>query len=55
MPVAVTVNVAVLPGGDDPDTFIRNRSGKHYAAQLQQSKPYLEYLLDRAEPLRELL
>jgi DNA primase len=48
------VNVAVLPGGDDPDTFIRNRSGKQYAAQLQQSKPYLEYLLDRATAAHDL-
>jgi DNA primase len=48
------VNVAVLPGGDDPDTFIRNRSGRHYAAQLQQSKPYLEYLLDRSAAANDL-
>jgi len=48
------VNVAVLPGGDDPDTFIRNRTGRQYAAQLQQSKPYLEYLLDRAAAAHDL-
>ena len=48
------VNVAVLPGGDDPDTFIRNRTGRQYAAQLQQSKPYLEYLLDRAAGTHDL-
>jgi DNA primase len=48
------VNVAVLPGGDDPDTFIRNHSGPQYAAQLQQSKPYLEYLLDRTVAAHDL-
>jgi len=48
------VNVAVLPGGDDPDTFIRNRTGRQYAAQLQQSKPYLEYLLDRSAAAHDL-
>jgi len=48
------VNVAVLPGGDDPDTFIRNRTGRQYAAQLQQSKPYLEYLLDRTAAVHDL-
>jgi len=48
------VNVAVLPGGDDPDTFIRNRTGRQYAAQLQQSKPYLEYLLDRTTAAHDL-
>jgi len=48
------VNVAVLPGGDDPDTFIRNRSGRQYAAQLQQSTPYLDYLLDRTAARHDL-
>jgi DNA primase len=44
----------VLPGGDDPDTFIRNRSGRQYAAQLQQSTPYLDYLLDRTAAAHDL-
>jgi DNA primase len=48
------VNVAVLPGGDDPDTFIRHHSGRQYAAQLQQSKPYLDYLLDRTAAAHDL-
>jgi DNA primase len=48
------VNVAVLPGGDDPDTFIRNHGGRQYTAQLQQSKPYLEYLLDRTVDAHDL-
>jgi len=48
------VNVAVLPGGDDPDTFIRNHGGRQYTAQLQQSKPYLEYLLDRTVAVHDL-
>jgi DNA primase len=42
------VNVAVLPAGDDPDTFIRNRGPQGYAERLEHSTPYLEYLLDRA-------
>jgi DNA primase len=41
------VNVAVLPGGEDPDTFIRNRGGAAYMKCLRLSRPYLEYLLDR--------
>lgn len=48
------VNVAVLPGGDDPDTFIRHHTGRQYAAQLQQSKPYLEYLLERTASAHDL-
>jgi DNA primase len=42
------VNVAVLPPGDDPDTFVRKRGSQGYAERLEHSTPYLEYLLDRA-------
>jgi DNA primase len=41
------VNVAVLPAGDDPDTFIRTRGRDAYAERLRRSQPYLDYLLDR--------
>ena len=42
------VNVALLPGGHDPDTFIQTHGRDAYVAQLKQSRPYLEFLLDRA-------
>ncbi len=42
------VNVAVLPPGDDPDTYVRKHGHAGYAEILRQSRPYLEYLLDRA-------
>jgi DNA primase len=42
------VNVARLPQGQDPDTFIRNEGGPAYRARLKASQPYLHYLLDRA-------
>jgi DNA primase len=42
------VNVAMLPAGDDPDNFIQKRGGVAYQELLRQSRPYLEYLLDRA-------
>jgi DNA primase len=42
------VNVALLPGGHDPDTFVQQRGRDAYVAQLKHSKPYLEFLLDRA-------
>ncbi len=48
------VNVAVLPGGDDPDSFIRKNGGRKYSAELQQSKPYLEFLLDRTAAAHDL-
>ena len=41
------VNVATLPAGEDPDTFVRRHGRAGYAEQLRQSRPYLEYLLDR--------
>ena len=41
------VNVASLPTGQDPDTFIRQRGGPEYQQRLRESRPYLEYLLDR--------
>ena len=42
------VNVAVLPTGQDPDTFIQKNGAGSYGERLRQSLPYLEYLLDRA-------
>jgi DNA primase len=41
------VNVAELPAGQDPDTFIRSSGAAGYGERLKHSKPYLEYLLDR--------
>ena len=41
------VNVAELPAGQDPDTFIRAHGASGYGERLKHSKPYLEYLLDR--------
>jgi DNA primase len=41
------VNVAVLPPGDDPDTFVRKNGRSGYGERLKNSTPYLEYLLDR--------
>jgi DNA primase len=42
------VNVAALEPGEDPDTFIRRRGAAQYRERLRGSRPYLEYLLDRA-------
>jgi len=42
------VNVAMLPGGDDPDNYIHKYGAASYQEQLRNSRPYLEYLLDRA-------
>jgi DNA primase len=42
------VNVALLPVGTDPDTFVRRQGGQAYVERLTGSQPYLEFLLDRA-------
>jgi DNA primase len=48
------VNVAMLPAGDDPDNFIRKFGGAAYQEKLRNSRPYLEYLLDRASASHDL-
>jgi DNA primase len=48
------VNVAELPAGQDPDTFVRSHGGAGYGERLKHSKPYLEYLLDRAAMVHSL-
>jgi len=42
------VNVALLPEGSDPDAFIQRRGGRAYVERLTTSRPYLDFLLDRA-------
>jgi len=42
------VNVVKLNPGEDPDTFIRQNGPDRYRERLRTSRPYLEYLLDRA-------
>lgn len=47
------VKVAVLNEGEDPDTTVRRHGASHYIDQLRTSKPYLEYVLDRAAARRD--
>src|SRR5687767_9243553 len=35
------VNVATLPAGEDPDTFVRTHGRQAYGERLRQSRPYL--------------
>jgi DNA primase len=42
------VNVVLLPGRDDPDTFLQKHGRAGFVAQLKRSRPYLDFLLDRA-------
>lgn len=48
------VNVALLPKGLDPDTFIQQQGRDGFRQQLKQSRPYLEFLLDRMAASHDL-
>ncbi len=48
------VNVATLPAGEDPDLFVRQHGAQKYRQRLSGSRPYLEYLLDRAAARHDL-
>jgi DNA primase len=48
------VNVVQLPGGRDPDTFIQQQGRDAFVAELKRSRPYLEFLLDRAAAEHDL-
>jgi DNA primase len=43
--------VLALPGGKDPDSFIRSEGAASYVKLLQGAPPYLEYLIGRAQRL----
>ena len=49
-----TVNVALLPPNEDPDTFVRRHGREAYQELLRLSQPYLEFLLDRASREHDL-
>jgi DNA primase len=48
------VNVAVLPQGADPDTFVQKQGRDAYVERLKASVPYLQFLLDRTAAARDL-
>jgi DNA primase len=48
------VNVVRLPEGQDPDTFVQARGREALVQALKTSRPYLEFLLDRAAAGRDL-
>ena len=48
------VNVIQLPGGEDPDTYIQKQGRDAFVGQLKRSRPYLEFLLDRAAAEHDL-
>src|ERR1700726_836006 len=45
------VRVLVLPGGADPDTFLKEQGADAYRKLLAQAPPYLDYLIGRARQM----
>jgi DNA primase len=41
--------VLALPGGKDPDSFIRSQGAEAYTKLLEAAPPYLDYLIGRAQ------
>jgi DNA primase len=46
--------VLALPGGLDPDAFVRNQGAAAYQARLKDAPNYLDYLADRAAAAHDL-
>ena len=42
------IRVLALPGGADPDTFLKKNGAAAYEKLLRESPPYLDYLIGRA-------
>jgi DNA primase len=45
------VRVLALPGGKDPDSFIRSEGAPAYAKLLNEAPPYVDYLIARARKM----
>src|SRR6202790_2236734 len=47
----VEVRVLALPGGKDPDSFIRAQGAAAYTKLLNEAPPYVDYLISRASKM----
>ncbi len=47
----VEVRVLALPGGKDPDSFIRAEGAAAYTKLLNEAPPYVDYLISRASKM----
>src|SRR5690348_3749180 len=45
------VRVLALPGGSDPDKYIREQGPESYAKRLREAPAYLDYLISRARQM----
>lgn len=44
--VGSSVRIVILPKGEDPDSFVRNRGAAEFSKLLQDAKPSIEFKLD---------
>jgi len=47
----VEVRVLALPGGKDPDSFIKSEGAAAYTKLLNEAPPYVDYLISRARKM----
>lgn len=45
------IHVLALPGGSDPDKYIREQGPESYAKRLREAPAYLDYLISRARQM----
>lgn len=45
----VRVRIATLPASEDPDSFLRNHTGKEFLACVKNAMAFPDYLVDRAQ------
>ena len=45
----VRVRIATLPASEDPDSFLRNRTGEEFLACVKNAVTFPDYLVDRAQ------
>jgi DNA primase len=48
------VAVALLPEGEDPDTYVQRHGGAAYQGQVDAARPYLDFVLDRGAAAHNL-
>jgi DNA primase len=48
------IKVLALPGGDDPDAFVRKNGVESYHALLEKAPRYLDYLVEKAQKENDL-
>jgi DNA primase len=48
------VAVALLPQGEDPDTYVQRHGGAAYQARIDEARPYLDFVIERGAAAHDL-